>query len=126
MSGTLSVVRWARLRLPNGQIARSLWKQKRRPLDKTRMSRNIKIVLDGDQIAEVQFFFRAQIQGEAIALALVNLFSSPDEEFLHESYETVWSCAHGQGTHQLVIPVKTILFVVSMIPHSIVPGVTDK
>ncbi|KAJ6564265.1 hypothetical protein B0H19DRAFT_1067845 [Mycena capillaripes] len=40
--GTLSVVRWARLKLPNGQIARSAWKEKRRPLDKVRMARNVK------------------------------------------------------------------------------------
>ncbi|KAF8126643.1 hypothetical protein K438DRAFT_1494291, partial [Mycena galopus ATCC 62051] len=67
--------------------------------------------------AEVQFFFRALIQGEATAFALVDLFSRPDEDFLQESYETVWSCGHGQGTHLTVIPVKTIRSVVSMIPH---------
>jgi hypothetical protein len=46
MPGTLAVVRWARLRLPNGQIARSLWKEARRPLNKIRMARNVKVGRD--------------------------------------------------------------------------------
>jgi hypothetical protein len=39
----LAVHRWARLRLPNGQVARSLWKESLKPLTKTRMSRNVKV-----------------------------------------------------------------------------------
>ena len=39
------IARWARLRLPNGQIARSRWKEVRKPLTKVRMSRNIKVCL---------------------------------------------------------------------------------
>lgn len=41
--GSVKVVRWARLRLPNGQIARSAWKECRRPLNKVRMARNVKV-----------------------------------------------------------------------------------
>lgn len=37
------VCRWARLRLPTGQIARSAWKEKRKPLEQVRMSRNIRV-----------------------------------------------------------------------------------
>jgi hypothetical protein len=40
-----SVYRWARLRLPNGQIARSAWKEKLKPLSKVRMARNVKVYL---------------------------------------------------------------------------------
>jgi hypothetical protein len=43
MTGNLSVVRWARLRIPNGQIARSAWKETCRPLNKVRMARNVKV-----------------------------------------------------------------------------------
>lgn len=39
--------RWARLLLPNGQIARSRWREALKPLEKTRMSRNVKLQLDG-------------------------------------------------------------------------------
>lgn len=38
-----SIVRWARLRLPNGQVARSSWKEKLKPLTKLRMARNVKV-----------------------------------------------------------------------------------
>ena len=37
------IVRWARLRLPNGQIARSAWKEKLKPLEQVRMARNVKV-----------------------------------------------------------------------------------
>jgi hypothetical protein len=37
------VRRWARLRLPNGQVARSAWKEKLKPLEKVRMARNIMV-----------------------------------------------------------------------------------
>jgi hypothetical protein len=37
------IKRWARLLLPNGQIARSLWREMFKPLDQTRMSRNVKV-----------------------------------------------------------------------------------
>ncbi len=35
--------KWARLRLPNGQIARSAWKEVLKPLEKLRMARNVKV-----------------------------------------------------------------------------------
>ena len=35
-----SLQRWARLRIPNGQIARTAWKEKQKALNKVRMSRN--------------------------------------------------------------------------------------
>jgi hypothetical protein len=68
---------------------------------------------------EVHFYFRAKIQDEVQAFALADLYSQPDEEFLEESYHTVWSYGHGQGEHLAVVPVQNILAVVAMIPHSI-------
>ena len=38
-----SVMRWARLRLPNGQVARSLWKEQTKHITKLRTSRNVKV-----------------------------------------------------------------------------------
>jgi hypothetical protein len=35
--------RFARLLLPNGQIARSLWHEKKRPVEKVRIARNVKV-----------------------------------------------------------------------------------
>jgi hypothetical protein len=37
------VTRWARLRLPNGQVARSRWKESLKPLGKLRTARNVKV-----------------------------------------------------------------------------------
>ena len=37
------VKRWARLQLPNGQIARSAWKEMKKPLKEVQMSRNVKV-----------------------------------------------------------------------------------
>ena len=44
-SDCLKITRWARLRLPNGQVARSRWKEAQKPLNKVRMSRNVKVRL---------------------------------------------------------------------------------
>jgi hypothetical protein len=41
--GDIYVTRWARLRLPNGQISRSAWKEKLKPLSQTRMARQVKV-----------------------------------------------------------------------------------
>jgi len=40
---SLLVDRFARLLLPNGQIARSWWQEKKRPIEKVRMARNVKV-----------------------------------------------------------------------------------
>jgi hypothetical protein len=37
------VTRWSRVRLPNGQVARSAWKEKLKPIEKLRCARNIKV-----------------------------------------------------------------------------------
>ena len=42
-SSCLSVIQWARLRLPNGQVARSAWKEKLKPLERIRTARNMKV-----------------------------------------------------------------------------------
>ena len=38
------IIRWARLRLPNGQIVRSRWKEVLKPINKIRTSRNVKVL----------------------------------------------------------------------------------
>ncbi|KAJ7075031.1 hypothetical protein B0H15DRAFT_894600, partial [Mycena belliarum] len=59
-AGDLKLKRWARLRLPNGQIARSAWKERQKPLKNVRMARNVKFNATGhDEIGEVQFYFCA-------------------------------------------------------------------
>lgn len=43
VTGEIKVTRWSRLKLPNGQVARSLWKEGLKPLSKLRTSRNVKV-----------------------------------------------------------------------------------
>lgn len=38
------VTRWAWLRLPNGQVARSHWKESLKPLGKVKMACNVKVI----------------------------------------------------------------------------------
>jgi hypothetical protein len=42
------VIRWARLRLPNGQVVHSAWKEKSKPPLGVRMSRNVKVIVTFD------------------------------------------------------------------------------
>ncbi|KAJ6550772.1 hypothetical protein DFH09DRAFT_1086398 [Mycena vulgaris] len=78
------------------------------------------ILYDGKHvITEVQFFFRAEVNGAPEAFALVDFYSDPWDVLLEESHQTVWSCGRKVGAHLSVIPVKSILSVVAMIPHKI-------
>ncbi|KAJ7614720.1 hypothetical protein DFH06DRAFT_1368080 [Mycena polygramma] len=111
--GELTVKRWARLRLPNGQIARSGWKERQKDLDKVRMARNVKVWVNGQiEIAEVEFYF---CKKDGSVFALASLYSRPDEELLRKSYNTVWSCT--APTELTVIRVTSIVSVVAMVPH---------
>ena len=128
------VVRWAHLRLPNGQIARSAWKESLKPLTKLRMSRNVKVSLfictrrpltkryqlsheNRLGFGEIQFFFRVRHGDETDTLALVSLFGPPHAGLLEQSYHTIWSCERQVENALQVIDVKTIQSVVAMIPH---------
>ncbi|KAJ7041686.1 hypothetical protein C8F04DRAFT_1299190 [Mycena alexandri] len=111
--GDIKLKRWARLRLPNGQIARSAWKERNKPLKAVRMARNVKVTIDGpSEIAEVEFYCRSP-QGRALALG--SLYPRPDADLLHKSYNTVWSCTAPRG--YVAIWAKNIQSVVAMEPH---------
>ncbi|KAJ8579693.1 hypothetical protein M405DRAFT_712474, partial [Rhizopogon salebrosus TDB-379] len=116
------IKRWARLRLPNGQIARSAWRETLKPIGQTRMSRNVKLKLN-DQIrfAEVLYFTRLAVEDHDqnewcfINVAIVQLYSLPDDALLQLSFQTVVSCT--QLDEIVVVDVRNILSVVAMIPH---------
>ncbi|KAJ7125552.1 hypothetical protein C8R43DRAFT_1135395 [Mycena crocata] len=92
--------RWARLRLPNGQIARSAWKEKQKALNKVRMARNVRFtdVGDTEAYAEVQFFFQTEVDDEDLTLALICRYSSPDPELLKASCKTLLVCDEPDAT----------------------------
>ncbi|KAF8813455.1 hypothetical protein BYT27DRAFT_7220393 [Phlegmacium glaucopus] len=99
------VTRWARLHLPNGQVARSAWKEKLKPLDKVRMARNVKTEM---------------------TLAVVSLYSHPCNDLLEYSYHTLLSCSYMGDAALCVIDVKSIVSVVGMVPHCAFPGALER
>jgi hypothetical protein len=50
-------------------------------------------------------------------LALVSIYSPPNQALLDASSNTLWSCTHQGDVGLKVVDVKTISSVVAMIPH---------
>ncbi|KAG1727848.1 hypothetical protein EDD22DRAFT_830687 [Suillus occidentalis] len=124
--------RWSRLCLPHGQIARSAWKETKLSAEHIRTSRNVKFRRnDVDEFAEVLYF--TQLAVEAVAnltwanVAMISVYSRPDQQLLDLSHGTVWSCTHGGNRGLQLIYVNTITAVVAMIPHrpTLPSGVTE-
>ncbi|KIK29823.1 hypothetical protein PISMIDRAFT_88326 [Pisolithus microcarpus 441] len=117
--------RWARLRLPNGQIARSLWREKLKPVTQIRVSRNVKFIYaEQERFGEVQYFARLATdvteEGADEAwrfedISLIRLYSPPDETLLKMSSHTLVSSK--LSDEFIVTDVKSIKSVVGMIPH---------
>ncbi|KAG0701436.1 hypothetical protein DFH29DRAFT_990075 [Suillus ampliporus] len=117
------IKRWARLCLPNGQIARSAWRETLRPIEQTCMSRNVKLKLSGQiRFAEVFYFTRLAVEDEDqndwhfIDVTVVQLYSPPDHALLKCSFQTVVSCM--QLDEIAVVNVKSILSVIALVPHT--------
>ena len=51
-------------------------------------------------------------------LALLSIYSPPNQALLDASFNTLWSCTHQGDAGLKVVDVKTISSVVAMIPHS--------
>ncbi|CDO73553.1 hypothetical protein BN946_scf185014.g23 [Trametes cinnabarina] len=113
--------KYGRLRLPNGQVVRSAWKEKAKPLANSRISRIVKLRLDGHtEIAEVQYFCRLPMNNsESIhTVALVSLFGARDENLFARLYGTVWLCPYRGNDALRVVEVSCIQAVVAMVPDS--------
>jgi hypothetical protein len=54
---------------------------------------------------------------EEESFALVSLYTAPDATMLTRSHGTLWSCEYQDETALKVIPVKSIISVVGMVPH---------
>ncbi|KAJ6566790.1 hypothetical protein B0H19DRAFT_1067069 [Mycena capillaripes] len=116
---TASVIRWARVRLPNGQIARSRWKESLKPLENLRTSRNVKIQVDGSSyIAEVLFYMllRTNDAVPARPVAMVSLYGPPHPGLLAASSNTYWTAQHLRNRAIRVVDIKSIKSVVMMAP----------
>ncbi|KAG2340367.1 hypothetical protein BDR05DRAFT_1002561 [Suillus weaverae] len=118
------IKRWARLLLPNKQIARSAWQETLKPLDQTRMSHNVKLKYDG-QIRFIEADIDDDCDWRFADVAIICLYSLPDEDLLQLSSQTIVSCSRLADIY--VVDVKQILSVVAMIPHTptLLSGVTE-
>ncbi|KZT18874.1 hypothetical protein NEOLEDRAFT_1079138, partial [Neolentinus lepideus HHB14362 ss-1] len=119
----VSVHRWSKVRLPNGQLARSAWREITRMKKDARTSRNIKFQ-QGNQIlyGEVLYYMKLDMDIPNIPpcpphCALVWMYGNPHPTLREMSHGTLLSCLHGGHDDFLVINVKDILSVVAMIPH---------
>jgi hypothetical protein len=132
------VKRWACLCLPNGQIGRSGWKEKNKSLKQVQMAQNVKVssrhisstaliystqllLQDQIQFAKVNYYFQAQIQEEERTLALITLYSTPNEHLLHLSHNALLICTC-QPNSMIVVDVHALQSVVAMVPFQQIPG----
>ncbi|KAI0699679.1 hypothetical protein BC835DRAFT_1267577 [Cytidiella melzeri] len=121
-----TVRRWARIQLPNGQIARA-WKELEKPLDMSRYSRMVKVVCDDRiEIAEVQFYFLLKAgqdeDDRQHGFAMVSMWSPPDPQLLEWSSKCLWSCLplpKEDDRLLRIISAKNIIAAVGMVPHSV-------
>jgi hypothetical protein len=125
--------KWARLLLPNQQIARSLWRDGR--AENGRISRNVKVII---LLAQSNFILTdstAQKPGQCIhrfgrspnyftssfstpsqAFAMIKTYSNPDPDLLSQSHNALWVSRH-LGTHGLrIVDAKSIGSVIAMVP----------
>ncbi|KAI0714308.1 hypothetical protein C8T65DRAFT_573459 [Cerioporus squamosus] len=108
------VRRWARLALPNGQVARSAWKEVAREArgKQPRRSR----MLTRDEFAEVQYYFGFLLHKDIVGLAMIAHFSAPDTDILASSEGTVLACTYPGNEAREVVFAKDIVSVVAMVP----------
>ncbi|KAL1937343.1 hypothetical protein VTO73DRAFT_13804 [Trametes versicolor] len=127
-AATLRGTRWARLELPNGQIARTAWKEEALEMrgKKPRRSRMVKASLADGRIAEVRYFFEGAAHGDTFALAMLSVFSAPDADLYRETFGVLWACNYAGDTSRVVVDAKDIVSVVAMVPLPCTPAEADE
>ncbi|KAG1829323.1 hypothetical protein EV424DRAFT_1344295 [Suillus variegatus] len=134
------IKKWARLLLPNKQVARSAWRETTKAREQVRMSRNVKFKVAGQfRFGEVQYFTRLAVEVDDanedsdnednwhfLDIAVIQMYSLPDEALLQLSSQTVASCTHSEQV--LAIDVKDIVSVIAMVPHkpTLPSGLTEE
>ncbi|KAH9847331.1 hypothetical protein C2E23DRAFT_787519 [Lenzites betulinus] len=114
------VQRWARCRLPNGQICRSAWKEVANGMTQT--ARNVR-VSSLYYLQQVQYYFRCTFGGQLQTLALISKYGPLDQTLLQLSSGVVWAAQLPEPPcRQLeVIDIKGIVATVAMIPCNSLP-----
>lgn len=77
----------------------------------------VQYICDGKPaFGDVQYFFRADINGETRTLALISCFGEPDQHLVEESYGALGVFTYRGEDAFKVIDVKQIQAVVAMVP----------
>ena len=129
---THAVCRWAKLQLPNGQIACSVWHEtnvtsKLRRASCVEVSDSIfnitryitiamaQVFQDNKiRIANVRYYFCLRFGDVRYPLAMVELFSDPDKDILSQSSGTVYLCSPRKSI--ALLSITSIHAVVAMFP----------
>ncbi|KAK0492699.1 hypothetical protein EDD18DRAFT_1079399 [Armillaria luteobubalina] len=113
-------MKWAHIQLPNNQIARSRWKEGKRPIV------DIKEHQNPTQFGEVLFFtVLPNVNGIDQPIALVSLYGKPDPVCLQASNGTYYTAKHHGNDGLVAVDIHTVKSVVAMIPDKRYPGGTD-
>jgi hypothetical protein len=72
-------------------------------------------------IGEVQYFFRLRAPGEteAFALAMLSVYSPPDQALLNVSHGALKACTYFGQENLMVVDARSIISVVGMIPFPV-------
>ncbi|GJE92947.1 hypothetical protein PsYK624_091060 [Phanerochaete sordida] len=111
-----TIRKWARLRIPTHQVARSLWKEERMndKIKALRQARNVKFQDHlGIGFGEIQYYFKYGPR----AYGVIARYSAPDPNLLDISYGAIWSCLPAEPDEFGVIDVTAIKAVIGMVPH---------
>ncbi|KZT31523.1 hypothetical protein SISSUDRAFT_995013 [Sistotremastrum suecicum HHB10207 ss-3] len=104
--GARAIYPWARLKLPNGQISRALWKENETSVVPRRYSRNVKVGTG-----------RNREEG----VALISRYGPPNPFLLRKSYGTYETREYRGMQDVCLVSAKDILSVVMMAPDPIFP-----
>ncbi|RDX40842.1 hypothetical protein OH76DRAFT_1459357 [Lentinus brumalis] len=126
------VWKWSRLLLPNGQTARTAWRECQREARDVPIRRARMVKLRGDVFAEVLYFFPLNIQpGDGHiettrVLAMVSEFTRPDPTIAEKTHGVLMVCYSQVQAPPRVVDVKDIMSVVAMMPMGPRPFEADQ
>ncbi|TFK31093.1 hypothetical protein BDQ12DRAFT_619574, partial [Crucibulum laeve] len=115
----IKIIRWAHLLLPTEQIAQCSWKETFTEDSDERCAWCVKLYINNvHEFAEVLFYFTVSINQESRDVALVQMYSHPDNHLFEESNWTVWSITKLGPEALHVVHVQSIISVVAIISHN--------
>ncbi|KAJ7783928.1 hypothetical protein DFH07DRAFT_727206 [Mycena maculata] len=100
------VTRWSRVRLPNGQIGRSKWKESLKPIERLRCSRNVK----------VHFYLMFKVGEVRKPQAVVSLYGEHHQQLYNDSSKSYVTMQHLGNSGVRVIDIDSILAAVMLAP----------